>query len=155
MTRNWCGSVKIEMIQCWVIISVNDCTQLLLRLTMNSDSQYTDPFEHLVRLTMKLLEEHEYKKQRFQVLCCIYTSTEGKPLDEMKLDDVIKHTHLKNLSERKILNAIDFLKEKYFIVCDHDNEPGPSSGIVWVTYAGIKELDLNIDGMIAMIEDKN
>ncbi|MEG4091887.1 hypothetical protein [Microcoleus sp. Pol12B4] len=99
---------------------------------------------------MNLVKENQYKKKRFQILCCIYTFIESNPRNEIKVDELIKHPHLKKLSERDILNGVDFLKNKGFIVWDFDSDL--PSGYVWVTSEGIKEIESNIETMLDLIE---
>src|SRR4028118_389132 len=74
-----------------------------------ADSENTIKFK-LYSLTKGLFEQQPEK--RLQVLSCIYLSTAANSGTRIRLNDIIRIKHLKNLYESEIETATELLNEE-------------------------------------------
>lgn len=127
------NNYNLDEIDCPVSITPKGIAEVKNQVTQNN----IDPTEYLLNSTRRLAAEQQ--KKRFQVLCCIYKSTEANTENSINLSDVTKDTHL---SEGEVLSIATYLlEEKGFIVCDSFLGLEPNCGPVWITAKGISEIE--------------
>ena len=125
----------LDEIDCPVSITPKGIAEVKNQVTQNA---IDDPTEHFFNLAIMNLVEKQ-RKQRFQVLCCIYKSTGANTQISINLSDITKETHL---SESEVLSIATYLlEEKGFIACDSLLDLDYNMGLVWITPKGISEIE--------------
>ena len=118
--------------------------------TQDANTDYTERLT-IFESTMRLAQEQP--KKRFELLCCIYTSTKVNIQAHISINDFLdkeKNVYLSGFDNiEEVFTALKILEEKDLVAINRTTEALKEStlGSVSITLAGITEVESGITEM--------